>query len=79
MSAMVNLEIPWINIMSKMDLVSNTSEDPASGRNGVRKRRNIARFVYVFRTCSFPICPVALEASRELRAPWVFWEHVADC
>ncbi|KAI6105648.1 GPN-loop GTPase [Pisolithus sp. B1] len=27
MSAMVNLEIPWINIMSKMDLVSRTRRD----------------------------------------------------
>ncbi|THH14988.1 hypothetical protein EW146_g5427 [Bondarzewia mesenterica] len=31
MSAMVNLEIPWINIMSKMDLVTSSSEDPAGG------------------------------------------------
>ncbi|PVG04143.1 hypothetical protein CPB86DRAFT_693646 [Serendipita vermifera] len=34
MSAMVNFEIPWINVMSKMDLVSTKSKDPASGRNG---------------------------------------------
>jgi len=45
MSAMVNLECPWINIMSKMDLVSGNPEDPASGRNGIRKRRNIARYL----------------------------------
>lgn len=45
MSAMVNLECPWINIMSKMDLVSGNPEDPASGRNGIRKRRNIARCI----------------------------------
>jgi hypothetical protein len=44
MSAMVNLEIPWINLMSKMDLVLPNPEDPASGgRNGIRTRRNIAR------------------------------------
>ncbi|KAJ7095317.1 GPN-loop GTPase [Mycena belliarum] len=46
MSAMVNLEIPWINIMSKMDLVTANPEDPASGgRNGLRGRRNIARYL----------------------------------
>ncbi len=44
MSAMVNLEIPWINIMSKMDLVTSNAEDPSGGaRNGLRGRRNIAR------------------------------------
>jgi hypothetical protein len=41
---MVNLEIPWVNVMSKMDLVLPNPEDPASGaRNGLRTRRNIAR------------------------------------
>ncbi|KAJ7129758.1 GPN-loop GTPase [Mycena epipterygia] len=46
MSAMVNLEIPWINIMSKMDLVSSNPEDPTGGaRNGFRGRRNIARYL----------------------------------
>jgi len=46
MSAMVNLEIPWINIMSKMDLVSSNPEDPSGGaRNGFRGRRNIARYL----------------------------------
>lgn len=44
MSAMVNLEIPWINVMSKMDLVLPNPEDPTGGgRNGIRTRRNIAR------------------------------------
>jgi hypothetical protein len=44
MSAMVNLEIPWINIMSKMDLVTENADDPAGGaRNGIRGRKNIAR------------------------------------
>ena len=44
MSAMVNLEIPWINIMSKMDLVTENTDDPAGGaRNGIRGRKNIAR------------------------------------
>lgn len=43
MSAMVNLEIPWINIMSKMDLVTNSENDAASGRNGIRARKDIAR------------------------------------
>ncbi|KAJ7368233.1 GPN-loop GTPase [Mycena albidolilacea] len=46
MSAMVNLEIPWINIMSKMDLVTSNPEDPLGGaRNGFRGRRNIARYL----------------------------------
>ncbi|KAI0285061.1 ATP-binding protein Fet5 [Russula aff. rugulosa BPL654] len=46
MSAMVNLEIPWINVMSKMDLVLPNPEDPAGGgRNGIRTRRNIARYL----------------------------------
>ena len=44
MSSMVNLEVPWINIMTKMDLVTAKSDDPASGRNGIRKKRNIARY-----------------------------------
>ncbi|KAI0254266.1 ATP-binding protein Fet5 [Lactifluus subvellereus] len=46
MSAMVNLEIPWINVMSKMDLVLPNPEDPAAGgRNGLRTRRNIAQYL----------------------------------
>lgn len=46
MSAMVNLEIPWINVMSKMDLVLPNTDDPAGGgRNGLRTRRNIARYL----------------------------------
>lgn len=45
MSAMVNLEVPWINIMSKMDLVTSNTEDPAGGRNGVRAKKDIARSV----------------------------------
>lgn len=49
MSAMVNLEIPWINIMSKMDLVTQNPDDPASGaRNGFIARKNIARSVAVY-------------------------------
>jgi len=43
MSAMVNLEIPWINIMSKMDLVTVNPDDPAGGRNGIRGKKDIAR------------------------------------
>ncbi|KIY73691.1 hypothetical protein CYLTODRAFT_416720 [Cylindrobasidium torrendii FP15055 ss-10] len=46
MSAMVNLEIPWINVMSKMDLVTANAADPSGGaRNGLRGRRNIARYL----------------------------------
>lgn len=43
MSAMVNLEVPWINIMSKMDLVTANPDDPAGGRNGIRAKKDIAR------------------------------------
>lgn len=43
MSAMVNLEVPWLNIMSKMDLVTSNVEDKGSGRNGIRTRKDIAR------------------------------------
>ena len=43
---MVNLEIPWINVMSKMDLVSPApSSDTAEPRNGRRARRDIARYL----------------------------------
>ncbi|KAJ8502431.1 hypothetical protein ONZ45_g11755 [Pleurotus djamor] len=46
MSAMVNLEIPWINIMSKMDLVTSNPDDPKSGgRNGIRRKKDIARYL----------------------------------
>lgn len=44
MSAMVNLEVPWINIMSKMDLVSSSS-DASAPRNGKRAKRDIARYL----------------------------------
>lgn len=45
MSAMVNLEIPWINVMSKMDLVTGGKEDKSGGaRNGLRRRKDIARY-----------------------------------
>ncbi|KAF8165413.1 GPN-loop GTPase [Crassisporium funariophilum] len=46
MSAMVNLEIPWINIMSKMDLVTANPDDESGGaRNGIRQRKDIARYL----------------------------------
>ncbi|KAF9779533.1 GPN-loop GTPase [Thelephora terrestris] len=45
MSAMVNLEVPWINIMSKMDLVTANPNDPAGGRNGIRAKKDIARYL----------------------------------
>ncbi|PPQ77290.1 hypothetical protein CVT25_010872 [Psilocybe cyanescens] len=46
MSAMVNLEIPWINIMSKMDLVTANPDDKSAGaRNGLRLRKDIARYL----------------------------------
>jgi hypothetical protein len=46
MSAMVNLEVPWINVMSKMDLVTSSADDPASGRNGIRARKDISRYLF---------------------------------
>lgn len=46
MSAMVNLEIPWINIMSKMDLVSsNPDEASNTAKNALKTRKDIARYV----------------------------------
>jgi len=45
MSAMVNFEIPWINIMSKMDLVNPKSEDGAGARNGARGKKDIQRYL----------------------------------
>ncbi|EDR12828.1 uncharacterized protein LACBIDRAFT_231004 [Laccaria bicolor S238N-H82] len=46
MSAMVNLEIPWINVMSKMDLVTANPDDESGGaRNGLRQRKDIARYL----------------------------------
>jgi|SRR6266540_69239 len=53
MSAMVNLEIPWINIMSKMDLVTSKKGDEESGgpRNGIRRKKDIARCVYLGSAC----------------------------
>ncbi|EIW82377.1 hypothetical protein CONPUDRAFT_123241 [Coniophora puteana RWD-64-598 SS2] len=46
MSAMVNLEVPWINIMSKMDLITSNPDDPSGGaRNGRRARKDIARYL----------------------------------
>lgn len=49
MSAMVNLEIPWINVMSKMDLVTSNKGGGESGgaRNGTRRKKDIARYVYL--------------------------------
>jgi hypothetical protein len=53
MSSMVNIEIPWINIMSKMDLVTSrkpSGEDDDNERgvrrvavNGRMGRRNVAK------------------------------------
>jgi len=42
MSAMVNLEIPWINVLSKMDLV--TPHEDEGARNGIRGKKDIARY-----------------------------------
>ncbi|EGO01978.1 hypothetical protein SERLA73DRAFT_120629 [Serpula lacrymans var. lacrymans S7.3] len=46
MSAMVNLEVPWINIMSKMDLITSNPDNSSGGpRNGRRTRKDIARYL----------------------------------
>ncbi|OCB87496.1 hypothetical protein A7U60_g5401 [Sanghuangporus baumii] len=45
MSSMVNLELPWINVMTKMDLVTAKENDPNAGRIASRKKRNIARYL----------------------------------
>jgi hypothetical protein len=48
MSAMVNIEIPFVNIMTKMDLVTPRPDDPTNEmgpRNGLRGRRDIARYL----------------------------------
>lgn len=61
MSAMVNIEIPWINILSKMDLVTAPQKSTGQGDldddeekrdgpgplNGKRGRRNIAKYLFV--------------------------------
>ncbi|KIP12806.1 hypothetical protein PHLGIDRAFT_27182 [Phlebiopsis gigantea 11061_1 CR5-6] len=60
MSAMVNLEVPWVNIMSKMDLVTSNSDDPASGRNGIRARKDISRYLE-----PDPLLLVSAPGSRE--------------
>nr|VWO96906.1 GPN-loop GTPase 3 [Ganoderma boninense] len=60
MSAMVNLEVPWLNIMSKMDLVTANVEDKGSGRNGIRTRKDIARFLE-----ADPMLLVSAPGSRE--------------
>ncbi|RPD61946.1 hypothetical protein L226DRAFT_74449 [Lentinus tigrinus ALCF2SS1-7] len=62
MSAMVNLEVPWINIMSKMDLVTTNVEDKGSGRNGIRTRKDISRYLEVD-----PMLLVSAPGSREER------------
>jgi len=42
MSAMVNLELPWINVMTKMDLIT---PGHTKGKNGMRSKRDIARYL----------------------------------
>lgn len=42
MSAMVNLEVPWINVMTKMDLIT---PGKTKGKNGMRSRRDISRYM----------------------------------
>jgi hypothetical protein len=45
---MVNIEIPFLNIMTKMDLTTPRSDDPSNEmgpRNGLRGRRDIDRYL----------------------------------
>lgn len=42
MSAMINLEVPWINVMSKMDLVERGETASRLGR-GLRGKREMER------------------------------------
>ena len=43
MSAMVNFEVPWINILTKMDLVNPKSDESGGPRNGPRLKRDVQR------------------------------------
>lgn len=77
MSSMVNIEIPWINILSKMDLVTapkktaeqddlDDSEEKRDGPgplNGKRGRRNIAKYVHVL----FPFVATDLNPGEPYR------------
>lgn len=40
---MVNFEVPWINILTKMDLVNPKSEETGGPRNGPRLKRDVQR------------------------------------
>ncbi|PWN18764.1 GPN-loop GTPase 3 like protein [Microstroma glucosiphilum] len=44
MSAMINLEVPWINVMSKMDLVERGETASRLGR-GLRGKREMERYL----------------------------------
>lgn len=44
MSAMINLEVPWINVLSKMDLVERgETGGRAAGGGGLRAKRELER------------------------------------
>ncbi|KAG8678176.1 ATP binding protein, partial [Ceratobasidium sp. 395] len=60
MSSMVNFSVPWINIMSKMDLVSGDA------RNGAKGRRDVARRIEDHPLVSF--LPLNLSSTRSLEA-----------
>ncbi|KZW03971.1 ATP-binding protein Fet5 [Exidia glandulosa HHB12029] len=45
MSAMVNFEVPWINILTKMDLVNPKSDETGGPRNGPRLKRDVQRYL----------------------------------
>lgn len=59
MSAMVNFEIPWINILSKMDLVDPKSDEGTGGRNGPRLKKDVARCVCYTVLCRSSLNPFA--------------------
>jgi hypothetical protein len=45
MSAMVNFEVPWINVLTKMDLVNPKSQEDGGPRNGPRLKRDVQRYL----------------------------------
>ena len=45
MSAMVNFEVAWINVLTKMDLVNPKSTEEGGPRNGARLKRDVQRYL----------------------------------
>ncbi|CAO1636807.1 unnamed protein product [Sympodiomycopsis kandeliae] len=45
MSAMINLEVPWINVLSKMDLVERGETGGKLGGGGIKAKREMERYL----------------------------------